>query len=114
MMIGGWTEQANSDYFELFGVDKEKEAAKMGKAPVSTTWEPTHRLDSFYWDEACEYPLPPESADDEEEASTISTTGTKNFDQCSSLFRKFMVQEYKMMAAMRDLDNKTNKKWTHV
>ena len=59
MNIRGWTTQANSDYDELFDVDKEKEAIKRGKPPVSTTWEPTHRLAHFYWDEACEYPLPP-------------------------------------------------------
>eukprot|EP00339_Tiarina_fusa_P020331 CAMPEP_0117073676 /NCGR_PEP_ID=MMETSP0472-20121206/51880_1 /TAXON_ID=693140 ORGANISM="Tiarina fusus, Strain LIS" /NCGR_SAMPLE_ID=MMETSP0472 /ASSEMBLY_ACC=CAM_ASM_000603 /LENGTH=194 /DNA_ID=CAMNT_0004798331 /DNA_START=574 /DNA_END=1155 /DNA_ORIENTATION=- len=58
MGIWSWTPQANADYYELFGVNKDAEALKHGKPAVSTTWEHTHRLSVFVWDEACEYPLP--------------------------------------------------------
>jgi hypothetical protein len=33
MNINGWTDQANRDYHELFGVDKSKEAMRRNKSP---------------------------------------------------------------------------------
>jgi hypothetical protein len=71
MNITGWTEQANQDYYQLFGVDKEKEALRKGKSPVSTTWEPKHRLEHFGWDEACEYPVPSDFDTDGNEVTVV-------------------------------------------
>ena len=56
MKIHAWDTQANTDYWELFDVDKEAEAT--GRTHVRYTWRDSHRLSSFQWDEACEYPLP--------------------------------------------------------
>lgn len=58
MNITSWTEQANLDYLELFGVDKNKEKMSHHKERRSRFWEPSHRLEYFVWDEACEYPVP--------------------------------------------------------
>lgn len=94
MEIGGWTAEANSDYNELFGVDKEREAATKGKPPVASIWKPNHRLSSFYWDEACEYAVP--------EGVGMNETTTQ--DQCSSLLLGFMLDEMKVRAAMEGVD----------
>lgn len=63
MDITGWTNQANQDYLELFGVNKGMNAH---------TWKPDQRLEFFVWDEACEYPLPSTQTDDplDQEASS--------------------------------------------
>lgn len=85
MNIWKWSSQANNDYLELFGVDKEKEAMKSGKASVRSTWKPTHRLEYFYWDEACEYPEP--IMQNETTGETSTNTGTSdvpmNIDNCT-------------------------------
>eukprot|EP00549_Striatella_unipunctata_P023122 CAMPEP_0118680904 /NCGR_PEP_ID=MMETSP0800-20121206/4635_1 /TAXON_ID=210618 ORGANISM="Striatella unipunctata, Strain CCMP2910" /NCGR_SAMPLE_ID=MMETSP0800 /ASSEMBLY_ACC=CAM_ASM_000638 /LENGTH=340 /DNA_ID=CAMNT_0006577127 /DNA_START=229 /DNA_END=1251 /DNA_ORIENTATION=- len=57
MKIDGWNDQANKDYLDLFGVDKNKEAMRRSGRSVELTWKPSHRLGSFQWDEACEYPV---------------------------------------------------------
>lgn len=99
MNISSWSPEANDDYYELFGVDKEKEALKRGKPPVHSTWKPTHRLDSFAWDEACEYPLPtsdsdPESpVDDESNNSNQYSNDSYSVDECLVPLIKSMLFE---------------------
>jgi hypothetical protein len=51
-LIQSWTPQANQDYLELFGVDKDA-----GSGGATEDWTLDRRLDYFAWDEACEYPL---------------------------------------------------------
>jgi hypothetical protein len=67
MNINEWTDQANRDYYELFGVDKNKEAVRRNKSPVKIDWKRSHRLQHFSWDEACEYPLPSSEASPEQQ-----------------------------------------------
>ena len=58
MKIDAWTEEANSDYLDLFNVDKNLEAARGSFGRPRKKWNTDHRLSVFSWDEACEYPLP--------------------------------------------------------
>lgn len=74
MQIRGWTAQANLDYAVLFDVDFEKEAT--GITPVRSSWQPSHRLYRFIWDEACEYPVP---GDEKKGANGFSSL----VDQCT-------------------------------
>lgn len=57
MNITSWSFQANSDYEELFGVNKQAEALMKGQSKLD--WQ-LYRdiLTEFTWDEACEYPIP--------------------------------------------------------
>jgi len=64
MNIIEWTEQANEDYEDLFFVDKNQDAMKKGK---NVNWQLSHRLDHFTWDEACEYPVPESSLQDQQQ-----------------------------------------------
>jgi len=118
MNITGWSTQANADYHELFGVDKEKEAMKRSKPPVHLTWQPTHRLDAFYWDEACEYPLPPESpdspaqpggkGDDNEDTNNEpfdGTIGDDKYDECVLPLVESMLQELQHLAELFPKNN---------
>ena len=82
MNIWSWTKQANSDYYELFNVDKEYESLKRKRLPVSATWKPTHALTSFYWDEACVYPLP-SLANAAEEDNATTTASAHEPDECN-------------------------------
>jgi len=91
MKISGWSSQANTDYLELFGVDKEQEAMDRHKPPVRLTWEPSHRLKAFYWDEACEYPTPYQQPDAQQEQAS---TTTKTFaDECAFTALQGMMEE---------------------
>merc|ERR1712029_351926 len=58
MKIDAWTKEANSDYLDLFNVDKNLEAARGSFGRPRKKWNTDHRLSVFSWDEACEYPLP--------------------------------------------------------
>lgn len=58
MKIDSWTTQANTDYLDLFNVDKDLETASGNRGRKIKKWNADHRLQSFYWDEACEYPVP--------------------------------------------------------
>ena len=58
MKIDSWTTQANTDYLDLFNVDKDLEIASGNRGRKIKKWNADHRLQSFYWDEACEYPVP--------------------------------------------------------
>ena len=67
--ITDWTQQANKDYLQLFGVDKSADGFK---------WKESRRLKHFYWDEACEYPVPgqegsKEKYDDDEQDMFLKT-----------------------------------------
>jgi len=64
MKINGWTAQANEDYYELFNVDKN---AEWMKSHIGKAWKPSHRLVTFAWDEACEYPFPDNESQDQKE-----------------------------------------------
>lgn len=97
MNISSWSSQANDGYYELFGVDKDKEAMNRGKLPVRSTWKPTHRLHSFVWDEACEYPLPqtdPQlSVEDENNGSKNDSGNIHGYDECLLPLLKNMLEE---------------------
>jgi hypothetical protein len=74
MNISRWTDQANQDYQELFGVNKEEDALN---------WIPDHRLQYFSWDEACEYPLPSNTIPGEVPSTADSTAADFDLnDQC--------------------------------
>jgi hypothetical protein len=53
MNIDRWDADANDLYLDLFGVDMIQD-----KFSRTQKWKYSHRLDTFLWDEACEYPLP--------------------------------------------------------
>lgn len=84
MNITGWTEQANMDYYELFGVDKKKEHMRRNKKmDVEIAWQPSHRLQYFLWDEACEYPLPLSDKPPKQRPNDFLSTGTGQLPQPS-------------------------------
>ena len=60
MKKGSWSEQAMSDH----NVDKGLQTAYR--------WKPEHRLSMIYWDEACEYPLPPGDDVDVQNGTKVS------------------------------------------
>jgi len=61
------------------------------KPPVRLTWEPSHRLKAFYWDEACEYPTPYQQPDAQQEQAS---TTTKTFaDECAFAALQGMMEE---------------------
>ena len=109
MQITGWTEQANTDYYELFGVDKEKEAMDRAKPPVRSTWKADHRLETFVWDEACEYPVPSsatstaeqsvqnENDNSQEEGKTENMHDT---DECIAPLLQNLLQQLKDSAGL--------------
>ena len=107
MNIWSWTPQANADYFELFWVDKEEKALENGKPPVARTWDPTHRLSSFVWDEACEYPLPSsrlqdELQDDHGDNDNASNSNNNNkpsysLDECEMELATNIFEEFKLL-----------------
>ena len=72
MEVESWDDEANSIYDDLFHADK---------SDVSKEWNTSHRLSSFIWDEACEYPVP-----DEYDANTdVAENGNeKDDDECVS------------------------------
>lgn len=95
MKISSWTDQANTDYMELFGVDKEREAMDRNKPPIKMSWKPTHRLSYFGWDEACEYPVPSVSPNDntnEAEEGDESHQGSDEFE-CDVVAIKSVLDE---------------------
>lgn len=93
MNIGSWSAQANTDYYELFGVDKGLQN--------EYKWKSEHRLSIFRWDEACEYPLPAHVG--------RPNNRTKARDQCNHLVTKFWLDELKLLSAMKndELPDKT-------
>jgi len=106
MDINGWSSQANTDYYELFGVDKEKEALGGGKPLVRSTWQPTHRLHAFYWDEACEYPLPAPNqqllGDEEDEDTKAHTDAIDYDDECIIPLFQNLVEQLKELSVTYD------------
>ena len=96
MDISEWTPTANQDYLDLFGVDKESEARNRGRGPVQLGWKPSHRLSSFIWDEACEFPAGEEAEEIDTEKKGSDLDGEPisvesgspfqfdHFDDCSA------------------------------
>jgi hypothetical protein len=88
--------KVNDEYYEIFGVNKEKEALCQGKQPVHSTWKPTLCLDPFAWDEACKYPIGPAAQSvEEEDDNSINKDhhDMHGFDQCLIPLYRSMLEE---------------------
>jgi hypothetical protein len=88
--------KVNDEYYEIFGVNKEKEALCQGKQPVHSTWKPTLCLDPFAWDKACEYPIGPAAQSvEEEDDNSINKDhhDMHGFDQCLIPLYRSMLEE---------------------
>ena len=98
MSIDSWSSQANADYLDLFNVDKDLLAASGNRGRKIKQWTEDHRLSSFVWDEACEYP--PTKKDDylAEEVEGEDLPGSNN-DECSQLLSPFSIKSLMKDAA---------------
>lgn len=89
MNITSWTDQANTDYLELFGVDKNKERMSRHRERRRGAWNPSHRLEYFVWDEACEYPVPPDPLLTTEDQAKLH--GSDVGDECTlQMYQKML------------------------
>jgi hypothetical protein len=118
MKITGWSHQANVDYHELFGVDKEKAAMDRSKPPVRLTWQSDHRLSVFYWDEACEYPLQPTNTTEQQQGDqgggakphTVQVGTDDYYDECLHASMLEQLKELFRMASLAAVDASASKK----
>ena len=62
-----WSFESNTYYNYLFNVNQSEEALRNDRA---RPWNPDHPLDSFTWDEACQYPLPSKILGEDDKHST--------------------------------------------
>ena len=97
MRIESWTTQANDDYLDLFNVDKNLEKMKGNRGRQIKKWTDDHRLDSFVWDEACEYPLlktddPTKHGQDTEEELAYNLPKSDNCTVLLSLYNTFSME----------------------
>ena len=91
MSITSWSSQANEDYLDLFNVDKDLLAASGNRGRKIKQWTEDHRLSSFVWDEACEYPIPTKDDHLTEEVEGEDLSGSSN-DECSRLLSPFSIK----------------------
>ena len=92
MSIDSWSSQANADYLDLFNVDKNLLAASGNRGRKIKQWTEDHRLSSFVWDEACEYPDTKKEDDHlTEEVEGEDLSGSID-DECSRLLSPFSIK----------------------
>ena len=97
MRIDSWTTEANDDYLDLFNVDKNLERMKEGnRGRQIKKWTDDHRLDTFVWDEACEYPLlktdDQTNGQDTEEEMAYDLPKSDNCTVLLSLYNSFSME----------------------
>ena len=73
MEVESWDDEANSIYDDLFNADKSY---------ATDEWDSSHRLSTFIWDEACEYPAPDEY--DANSSIDAMDNGNEEDDECVS------------------------------
>ena len=73
MEVESWDDEANSIYDDLFDADK---------SDATDEWDLSHRLSTFIWDEACEYPTPDEY--DANSSIDAMENGNEEDDECVS------------------------------
>ena len=90
MSISSWTSQANADYLDLFNVDKDLLAASGNRGRKIKQWTEDHRLSSFVWGQACEYPMPTKDGTEEVEGGDLP--GSNDNDECSRFLTPFSIK----------------------
>jgi hypothetical protein len=101
--------ESNSHYNVLFNVDQTEEALRNHR---EIPWNPDHPLDTFYWDEACEYPLTASSniakEDDDDDDGDDEYTSFLWEDQCleHNMVAQFsLIKDYADYNKMKDYNN---------
>mmetsp|Transcript_17092 Transcript_17092/g.30995 ORF Transcript_17092/g.30995 Transcript_17092/m.30995 type:complete len:391 (+) Transcript_17092:215-1387(+) len=95
MNIFSWNSQSNDDYLDLFNVDKKLKTMSGNRGRQLKKWTLDHCLDTFAWDEACEYPLPDEyHAEDQTSGQNTVAEDGASLDKCTILLADISLSSF--------------------